>query len=57
MELPSLELKLKLAPFEPVGFVGLESIVVCGAVRSIVNVRVAGVSLFEALSTARTRAV
>ena len=57
VEPPSLELKVKVAAFDPLGFVGLESIVVCGAARSIVNVRVEGVSTLPATSVARTRTV
>ncbi len=57
LELPSLEEKSKLAEVEPVGFVGFESMVVCGAARSIVNVRLEGVSTLPALSVARTRTV
>ena len=57
VELPSLELKLKLAPFEPDGFVGFESMVVWGAARSIVKERLDGVSTLPAASVARTRAV
>ena len=57
VELPSLEEKLKVAPVALVGFVGFESIVVCGAVRSIVKVRLDGVSTLPATSVARTRIV
>ncbi len=57
VELPSLEEKSKLADVELVWLGGLESIVVCGAARSIVNERLEGVSVFAALSTARTRTV
>ena len=57
VEPPSLEEKSKLAPVEAVGSAGLESIVVCGAARSIVNVRVDGLSTLPATSVARTRTV
>ncbi len=57
VEPPSLEEKSKFAELDPVGSGGLESIVVWGAVGSIVNVRLEGVSALEALSTAPTRTV
>ncbi len=57
VEPPSLEEKLKVAPAELVGFAGDESIVVCGAVRSIVKLRLLGVSTFPATSVPRTRIV
>ena len=57
VEPPSLELKVKVAAFEPVGFVGLESIVVCGAARSIVNERLIAVSTCASVSVPRTRMV
>jgi hypothetical protein len=57
VELPSLEEKLNVAPAEAVGFEGEESIVVCGAARSIVKVRLFGVSTLPATSVARTRTV
>ena len=57
VELPSLEEKLKVAPVALVGFDGEESIVVCGAVRSIVKVRLFGVSTLPATSVERTRTV
>ncbi len=53
----SLEEKSKSASVEAVGSAGLESMVVCGAARSIVNVRLAGVSVLAAASSARTRTV
>ena len=58
VEPPSLEENVEgRRAFEAVGFGGLESIVVCGAARSIVNVRVEGVSTLPATSVARTRTV
>ena len=57
VEPPSLELNVKLAEVELVGFDGFVSIVVCGAVVSIVNVRLDGVSTLAAASVARTRTV
>ncbi len=57
VEPPSLDEKLKVAPVALVGFAGEESIVVCGAVRSIVKVRLLGVSTLPAASVARTRMV
>ena len=57
VELPSLEEKSKLALSAAVGSVGLESIVVCGAVASKVKVRVEGVSVLPTASRARTRMV
>jgi hypothetical protein len=48
LEPPSSALNVKLALVEAVGFAGLESIVVCGATRSIVKLRLAGVSTFPA---------
>ncbi len=53
----SLEEKSKSASVEAVGSAGLESMVVCGAARSIVNVRLEAVSTFPATSVARTRIV
>ena len=53
----SLELKSKSASSAAVGSAGLESIVVSGAARSIVNVRLDGVSALATASTARTRTV
>ena len=57
VELPSSALKSKSALVEAVGSAGLESIVVSGASRSIVNVRLDGVSVLATSSTARTRTV
>ena len=57
VEPPSLEEKSKLALVEAVGSEGLESIVVCGAARSIVKVRVEGDSTLPEMSVARTRTV
>ena len=57
VELPSSALKSKSALVEAVGSAGLELMVVSGASRSIVNVRLAGVSTLPATSVARTRAV
>ena len=48
---------MKVALVEAVGLVGLESIVVCGRSRSIVKLRLVGVSTFAAASVARTRIV
>ena len=52
-----MELKEKLAFAEADGFEGLESIVVSGAARSIVNDRLEGDSALPALSVAFTRIV
>ena len=57
VEPPSSALKVKLALVEAVGFVGLESMVVSGGSRSIVKLRLDGVSTFAAASVARTRMV
>ena len=57
VELPSLELKVKVALVEAVGLVGLESMVVCGAARSIVKLRLVGASTLAAASVARRRIV
>ena len=57
VEPPSLEEKPKSADVDPVGVGGFESMVVCGASGSIVNVRLEGPSTFPATSTARTRTV
>ena len=57
VELPSLEEKVKPAEVELVWLAGLESIVVCGAARSIVKVRLDGASVLPTASTARTRTV
>jgi hypothetical protein len=55
LEPASVEVKLKLADVEFVGFAGPDVIVVSGAVRSIVHVWLAGVaSVFPAGSVART---
>jgi hypothetical protein len=52
---PSVDVKLKLAAVEFVGFVGLAVMVVFGAVASIVHVKLAGEgSVFPAVSTALT---
>jgi hypothetical protein len=48
---------VKVADVELVWLAGLESMVVCGAARSIVNERVDGVSTLPAASVARTRTV
>jgi hypothetical protein len=56
-EPPSLALNAKSAPVAAVGSAGFDPIVVCGAVVSIVNVRLVGVWAFPAASVARTRAV
>jgi hypothetical protein len=56
-EPPSLEEKSKLAPPEADGSEGEESMVVCGAVRSIVKLRLFAVSTLPAASVARTRTV
>ena len=57
VEPPSLELKVKAADAEPDGFDGLEPIVVCGAVVSIVKVALVGAWTLPATSVARTRTV
>jgi hypothetical protein len=57
LEPPSLALNVKSASAELVGSPGFESIVVCGAVVSTVNVRLTGVWTFPAASVARTRTV
>ena len=57
VELPSLELKVKVADAEPEGLEGFESIVVCGGVRSIVKVVLTGVCTLPATSVERTRTV
>ena len=57
VEPPSLELKVKAADAEPVGFDGFVSIVVCGGVVSIVKVVLVGVWTLPATSVARTRTV
>ncbi len=57
VELPSLELNVKVADAEPEGLEGFVSIVVCGGVVSIVNVRLDGVSTLPAASVERTRTV
>ena len=54
VEPASLELNSKSASSAAVGSVGLESIVVCGAVASKVNVRLDGVSVLPTASRART---
>ena len=54
VEPPSVELNVKVALVEAVGFAGFESIVVCGAARSIVKLRLEGVSTLPAASVART---
>src|SRR6478672_1210142 len=55
VEPPSLELNAKVGVVRPDGLEGLESIVVSGAVRSIVQVKLAGVpSVLAAASVART---
>jgi hypothetical protein len=56
-EPPSFAETSKSAEAELVGSDGEESIVVCGAVVSTVKVRLAGVSVLPASSTARTRTV
>ena len=55
VEPPSLAVKEKLGSPELVGSFGCAVIVVFGGVVSIVNVRLDGLSLFAAASTARTR--
>ena len=57
VEPPSFEEKSKSASSVPAGLDGEESIVVCGAVVSYVNVRLDGASTLPATSVARTRTV
>ena len=57
VEPTSSDVKPNEAALEPVGFVGLELIVVWGAARSIVKVRLIGVSTFASASVPRTRIV
>ena len=57
VELPSVDVKLKLALVEVVGSAGFAVIDVSGAAVSYVNERLAGVSAMLTLSVARTRMV